>query len=79
MKIYKRTDGFEVQDAADRPLSWAVETYGGTVKDWVEVIPPTPPTQEELQAIANEKAMKRNAVLAKLGLTEEEINDLLGV
>ena len=45
MKHYKRTDGFEVQDAKDRPIEWAVETYGG---EFVEVIPPPPPTEEEL-------------------------------
>jgi hypothetical protein len=56
MKTYRRADGFEVQDANDRPIEWAVETYGG---EFVEVIPPTPPSNEELakQAeIAEKKA-----------------------
>ncbi len=49
MKIYKRTDGFEVQDAKDRPIEWAVETYGG---EFVEVISPAPMSQEERAKLA---------------------------
>jgi hypothetical protein len=77
MKIYKRADGFEVQDTQDRDIAWVTETYGG---EWVEVIPPPPPTAEELQAIVDAKESKRQAALAKLsalGLTEEDIKAIV--
>ena len=77
MKIYKRTDGFEVQDAQDRDIAWVTETYGG---EWVEVLPPTPPTAEEIQAIVDAKEAKRQSALAKLealGLTEEDFKALI--
>lgn len=77
MKIYKRTDGFEVQDTQDRDLAWVTETYGG---EFVEVLPPTPPTAEELQAIVDDKEAKKKAALAKLsalGLTEEDIKAIV--
>jgi hypothetical protein len=78
MKTYRRTDGFEVCDATERGVSWASETYGG---EFVEVVPPTPLTAEEVQAIVDAKEAKRQAALAKLaviGLTEEDLKALLG-
>lgn len=77
MKHYRRTDGFEVQDAKDRDLAWVTETYGG---EFVEVLPPTPPTAEEIQAIVDAKEAKRQSALAKLstlGLTEEDIKAIV--
>lgn len=77
MKHYKRTDGFEVQDARDRDINWVTETYGG---DWVEVQPPTPKTEAEIQAEIDAKNSKRQAALAKLsalGLTEEDIKAIV--
>ncbi len=44
MKIYRRSDGLEVQDGYGRGVVWACETYGG---EFVEVLPPQPPTEEE--------------------------------
>ena len=58
MKTYRRNDGFEVQDAKDRSVEWAVETYGG---EFVEVLPPPPPTKEELAKQA-EIAEKKDAL-----------------
>ena len=44
MKIYKRDDGFEVNDLKDRSIEWVTETYGG---NFVEVAPPPLPTEDE--------------------------------
>lgn len=52
-KEYLRaSDGFRVNDAKDRPITWAVETYGGELSNWSEVLPPVPPTEDELKVQA---------------------------
>jgi hypothetical protein len=45
----RESDGFRVNDSQERPLEWVVETYGG---EFVEVLPPAPPTKEELEKLA---------------------------
>ena len=75
-KTFRRSDGFEVVDVQDRPIERVVTKYGG--EDWVEVVPPPPPTKEELDAIKAVKKAKKDAVLAKLKITEEEFKDLIG-
>jgi hypothetical protein len=77
MKIYKRTDGFEVQDAKDRDIAWVTETYGG---EWVEVLPPPPPDPKDVAALIKAKSDKKKAALSKLaelGITEEDIKAIV--
>jgi len=50
MKIYRRvSDNFTVSDELGRDIAWVVETYGG---EFVEVLPPEPPSKEELDNLA---------------------------
>ena len=76
MKIYRRADGFEVHDVKDRPLEWAVKTYGG---NFVEIVPTEQPTMIELNEIAEVKQSKRDDVLKKIGITQEEWDILRGI
>lgn len=39
MKIYQRTDGFQVHDCLDRSIDWVTEKYGGS---WIELPVPEP-------------------------------------
>lgn len=78
MKIYRRDDGFEVQDAADRPIEWAIETYGG---NFIEVQPPAPPDPAVIVAEQYAKEAKKQSAMDKLmalGLTCDEVNALIG-
>jgi hypothetical protein len=59
MKIYRRSDGFEVNDMQNRPLSWVQEVYGG---DFVE-IPRTEESEETRQR--NQEIAQHKAFLAQ--------------
>jgi hypothetical protein len=79
-RTYKRLiNGQTICDFADRPIEWVVSVYGGRTLDWMEILPTPEPTPEELKIINDQKIAKKEAILSKLGLTQEELKTLLSI
>lgn len=81
MKIYRRSDGFEVQDALNRDISWAEATYPLAEATWEEIALPTPPDPAVIAAEAQAKEAKKQSGINKLkalGLTDDEIAAMIG-
>lgn len=72
MRIYRRADGFEVQDSENRDLWWVTENYG---PGFVEVLPKVPTLEEQ-----NAEMVKAEIALLESTITVRRLREaVLGV
>lgn len=75
MKIYRRADGFEVQDAKNRDLAWVKESFGGEFTEIVEGKKDSKIVEQSM--MLDERRKKAIEKLSKIGLTPQDIKDAL--
>lgn len=62
----------------DGYAEFSQEEYEATILEWAKNLPPEPKTEEEILLEEQEKAAAKQAILDRLGLTEDELRIVLG-